>query len=43
MAEGCKIIVGPGKMYNYKIKILNCKINLSNLMLQIFHATIQQM
>jgi len=40
VAEGCKIIVGLGKMCNYKIKILNCKINLSNLMLQIFHATI---
>ena len=40
VADGCKIIVGLGKMYNDKIKILNCKINLPNLMLQIFHATI---
>lgn len=36
VADGCKIIVGLGKTYNDKIKILNFKVNLSNLMLQIF-------
>jgi len=28
MADGCKIIVGLGKMYNDKTKPLNCKIKI---------------
>jgi hypothetical protein len=28
VADGCNIVVGLGKMYNDKIKMLNCKIKL---------------